>query len=601
MDEALRVTGISHRFEALFGFGARVATAESEADVLELMVTEGVKLVGATASVVGIVDDHVVKVAASVGYPPGYLDRWAEFPLEDGFPMSDVIAGGAPVWCGSRAERDERWPRFRGTGNAASEAFVVLPLTGRRDVFGAFTLSFDEEREFDADERGFLEALATQCALALERARASAAEQRVRDELYRALELEQLARERTQRLQRFTVRLAPALTVEAVAEIAVDKALVASHGSTAFLALASEDGGGLRVARIDGRVPDEMRAVTTIPPDHQSAIGEVFRSQQPLWLHDRDEWQRFPAALGRPDFLRSAAILPVMVAGRFLGVLGIAFDLERAFPEDERAFLSAIAAQTAQALDRARLYEGQRNIAQVLQESLLPRDLPAVPGLRLAASYEAAGRGNDVGGDFYDVFPVGGDHVVLIGDVCGKGPEAAALTALCRYSMRAHTCESDVSAAGLLEFVNEAIVRHGQGPDRFATIACARVTVADGGVSAAVASAGHPPPLILRRDGTLEACPPTGPVAGIFRDATFSERAVGLEQGDMLFLHTDGLADARTPGRGRIGEAAIHETLKRLPRGADADVAVAAAMRLVDGLETTDDVAIVALSVGPPG
>src|SRR5262249_3454843 len=154
----------------------------------------------------------------------------------------------------------------------------------------------------------------------------------------------------------------PALTVEAVAEIAVDKARVASHGSTAFLALAVDDG-GLRVARIDGRLPDEMRAVTAIPHDDRSVVGEVFRSHQPLWLRKRAEWERFPPAIGRLDFLRSAATLPVTVAGRFLGVLGIAFDLERPFPEDERAFLSAIAAQTAQALDRARLYEGKRNSA----------------------------------------------------------------------------------------------------------------------------------------------------------------------------------------------------------------------------------------------
>jgi serine phosphatase RsbU (regulator of sigma subunit) len=601
MDEAPPVTAISDRLEALFGFGAQVAAAESEADVLEAMVSVGAGLSGATASVVGIVEGDIVKVAAAVGYPPGYLDKWAEFPLEDGFPMSDVIAGRAAVWCGSRAERDERWPRFRGTGNSTSEAFVVLPLLGRRNVLGAFTLSFDDEREFDVEERAFLEALATQCALALERARAAAAEQRLRDELYRALELEQLARERTQRLQRFTVRLAPALTVEAVAEIAVDKALVASHGTTAFLALAADDGRGLRVVRIDGRVPDEMRAVTAIPRDDASAVGEVFRTRQPLWFRNRAEWESFPAAVGRPEFLRSAAILPMTIAGRLLGVLGIAFDLERGFPEDERAFLSAIAGQTAQALDRARLYERQRNIAQVLQESLLPRDLPAVRGVRLAASYEPAGAGNDVGGDFYDVFAVGPDHVVVIGDVCGKGPEAASLTALCRYTMRARTYEPDVSAAGLLGFVNDAILRHGQGPDRFATIACARVSIAEGRVSASVASAGHPPPLVLRGDGTLEAFPPTGPAAGIFPHATFSEHAVALERGDVLFLHTDGLADARTTGRGRVGEAAIHEALGRLPRGADAATAVAAAMRLVEGLETADDVAIVALSVGEPG
>jgi serine phosphatase RsbU (regulator of sigma subunit)/putative methionine-R-sulfoxide reductase with GAF domain len=600
MEEPTRVTGISDRLQALFGLGARVAAAEREADVLEVMVRDGASLAGATAAVVGIVEGQLVKVAVAAGYPAGYLDRWAEFPLEAGFPMSDVIASGAAVFCGSRTERDGRWPRFRGTGNATSEAFVVLPLAGRGELLGAFTLSFDEEREFDAEERAFLEALATQCALALERARASEAEQRLRDELYQALASEQLARERTQRLQRFTARLAPALAVDAVAEIAVDKALVASHGSTAFLALAAEDGRRLDVVRIDGRVPDEMRAVSAVAHDDRSAVGEVFRTREPLWLRDRAEWEAFPASIGRPGFLRSAAILPVTVAGRFLGVLGIAFDHERSFPDDERAFLGAIAGQTAQALDRARLYEGQRHIAQVLQESLLPRELPIVPGLRLAASYEAAGAANRVGGDFYDVFEAGGDYVVVVGDVCGKGPEAAALTALCRYTMRARTCESDDSPAGLLRFVNEAIVRHGPGADRFATIVCARVSLTGGRASAALASAGHPPALVRRRDGTVEEFPPTGPAAGIFDDAAYSQHAVRLEPGELLFLYTDGLADAREPGGRRLGEEAVRELLGRLPDGANAGAAVAASRRLLRGHERTDDIAIVALSVDAP-
>src|SRR5690242_21457847 len=106
------------------------------------MVADGAALAGASAAVVGIVDGAVVRVAASQGYPDGYLDRWSEFPLEHGFPMSDVIASGTPVYCSSRAERDERWPRFRGTGRAQSEAFVVLPLSGRHGLRGSFTLSY---------------------------------------------------------------------------------------------------------------------------------------------------------------------------------------------------------------------------------------------------------------------------------------------------------------------------------------------------------------------------------------------------------------------------------------------------------------------------
>jgi serine phosphatase RsbU (regulator of sigma subunit)/putative methionine-R-sulfoxide reductase with GAF domain len=770
MEAASRVTGNSVRLEALFGFGGRMAAADGEADVLEVMVADGSHLAGAAAAVVGIVEGPLVRVAASTGYPPGYLDPWEHFPLEEGFPMSDVIASRRPVYCSSRAERDERWPRFRGTGNVDTEAFVVLPLAGRAELLGALTLSYHDERGFDAEERAFLEALATQCALAFERARASELERRLRSDLefvagaskalshsldleqtldaigglvvprladwfacdllrtdgielvaavhvdpakverarelrerfpvglddgdglavvlrtgepllyetitdamlaeaagtaehrelleelglssamvvplvardrilgalsfvaaeserrydrqslslaeelaarvaiaidnaalYRAqnaaYESERVARERTQRLQRFTARLAPALTVDAVAEIAVDKALVASRGVTAFLALAADDGSGLELRRLDGRVPDEMRAVTFVPRDHASVAGEVLRTKEPLWLRNRAEWESFPAAIGRPPFLRSAAILPVSGAGRFFGVLGIAYDHERDFPDDERAFLSAIAGQTAQALDRARLHEEQRHIAHVLQESLLPRDLPVVPGVQLAAAYEAAGALNEVGGDFYDVFEAGGDHVVVVGDVCGKGPEAAALTALCRYTLRAHTTDPDFTPAQLLGHLNRAIVRQSPGADRFATIVCARLRAGAGRVSVTLASAGHPPALIRRHGGAVEAGETTGPVVGIFEEATYGEQEVELEAGDLVFLYTDGLVDARSPGGGRLGEPAIREAIAKLPPDGDADDAIAAARRLAEGLEVTDDIAVVALSV----
>jgi GAF domain-containing protein len=266
MGAARQRGGISGRLEALFGLGVRVAAAESEADVLAVIVDQGAGIAGAAAAVVGVAEGDEVRVVAERGYEPGYLDRWRSFPLEPGLPMSDVIASGSPVYCSSRAERDERWPLFRGAGSQGTEALVVLPLAGRRGMLGALTLSFREVLEFDPDERSFLEAFASQCALSLERIRAAAEEERLRDELTLIVESERRARYRTERLQRYTARLAPALKVDEVAEIAVDKALVASGGVTALLALESPDG-RIEIRRVDGQVTGEMRAKRFLAAD----------------------------------------------------------------------------------------------------------------------------------------------------------------------------------------------------------------------------------------------------------------------------------------------------------------------------------------------
>src|SRR5258708_4240499 len=142
MTQAFRGAPMSERLESLFTLAARVTAAESEAAVLSAIVDEGADLAGAAAAVVGVVEVDVIRVAAASGYPDGYLDPWQTFPRETGLPMSDVVASGSPVYCASRAERDERWPIFAGTGVRGSEAFVVLPLAAQQGVLGALTLSF---------------------------------------------------------------------------------------------------------------------------------------------------------------------------------------------------------------------------------------------------------------------------------------------------------------------------------------------------------------------------------------------------------------------------------------------------------------------------
>jgi serine phosphatase RsbU (regulator of sigma subunit) len=329
--------------------------------------------------------------------------------------------------------------------------------------------------------------------------------------------------------------------------------------------------------------------------DDASVVGEVFRTERPLWL-DREQWELFEEAIGRPPVLRSVAVIPVATSGRFFGVLGIAFDHERQFPPDERSFLTAIARQTAQALDRARLYEEQSEIARVLQQSLIPQTLPDVPGCTIRAAYRAAGRANDTGGDFYDLFRAGDGHMLVVGDVCGKGPRAAALTSLCRYTLRAAVLDDrPAHPAALLGLLNRAILEQTSTETEFASAVCVVLRATDAGLTATLATAGHPPAIVRRGDGIVETYATPNPIVGVFADARFDEVTLTLQPGDLLVLHTDGLTDARATTGGRIGEARVHQLVGSLTRPDAVDV-IAVFDALLDASEITDDVAIVAVT-----
>jgi len=205
------------------------------------------------------------------------------------------------------------------------------------------------------------------------------------------------------------------------------------------------------------------------------------------------------------------------------------------------------------------LYERERDIAATLEKSLLPDRFSEIPGVEVEAFYKPGGLGNKVGGDFYDVFSCGGDcWGVLIGDVCGKGPKAATLTALARHTVRAGALwESEPKP--VLELLNQAILRYGS--EEFCTVVYARLTRLSAGVELTIACGGHPSPLLLHADGTVEKIPSTGMLIGAIEGASPSTSTIELGTGDALILYTDGVIEARTPN-GFFGEARLIKTLE---------------------------------------
>jgi integral membrane sensor domain MASE1 len=271
----------------------------------------------------------------------------------------------------------------------------------------------------------------------------------------------------------------------------------------------------------------------------------------------------------------------LLLAQTFVGVAGVTVML-----------LAAVIAERVQA--DAML----GHIARTLQRSLLPSTLPEIPAIETAARFRAAQRGAQVGGDFYDVFDAGqGSWAIVVGDVCGKGPEAAAVTALARHTLRAAAMhERDPSR--ILALLNQALLRHRTAPE-LCTAVYARLDRDDGPARLTVSAGGHPLPLLLRADGSVEAIGKPGLLLGWAPDPQLSDHTLELGAGDAILVYTDGLTDAYAPARVLDIDdlAAVLASCAGGTAGEIADCVERAALN-GNGAQPRDDVALVVLRIG---
>jgi sigma-B regulation protein RsbU (phosphoserine phosphatase) len=236
-----------------------------------------------------------------------------------------------------------------------------------------------------------------------------------------------------------------------------------------------------------------------------------------------------------------------------------------------------------------------RSLARTLQQTLIPPGVPEIPNLDIAAGYRPSGDGAEVGGDFYDVFETGtGTWVALLGDVCGKGPEAAVVTALVRHTVRAVSVAHD-RPAQVLRRVNEVLVR--DAVERYCTIVLSTLRPVGSEWEIVVSVGGHPSPVLVGGDGGSRSLGLRGPLVGVFADAAYTDHELRLVPGQTLLAYTDGVTEARGP-EGYYGEARLLRTLAGLgpdPRAfVDGLVEDAVAFQ---GPVTRDDIAVLALGV----
>lgn len=341
--------------------------------------------------------------------------------------------------------------------------------------------------------------------------------------------------------------------------------------------------------------------------DRRALVGRR-RFQDLLAIGDRIFYEtHFAPALRMQGQVREIAVDLVTESGAHLPVL-----LNAVLKEDEAGTPVVIRAAVIDATER-RAYEREllaarrraeaserraRALARTLQRSFLPPEILSVPGLNIAGAYRPAGDGSEVGGDFYDVFQTGhGTWGVVLGDVCGKGAEAAALTSLARYTVRAEAVHAS-QPRDVLARLHSTLLQY--QPDQYCT---AVFVVLDGSPDQprmTVSAGGHELPLRLAADGRLDVIGSAGTILGMIEASRLSETTVPLAPGDVVVLYTDGVTEARRNGE-FFGEerlrAAIVETAA-LEAQEIADAIVTAALDFQDG-NAMDDIAVVVIKVPP--
>ncbi|WP_371592292.1 SpoIIE family protein phosphatase [Streptomyces virginiae] len=348
-------------------------------------------------------------------------------------------------------------------------------------------------------------------------------------------------------VERTTAILAHARTVNDVTDILKDPQALGHLGAVSVM-LGVVDGGRIHLVA-EGQLGSYVPEIEYTRIDARLPMSEAVRTMQSVILVSREEFQhRYPDLWPyiEPLSVRSGVYLPLIAQGRPIGALGLLYAREGEFTAEERNLLMALGSGVAQSLQRAILFEQEHDLAEGLQRAMLPRRIPDVPGARIAVRYRSARMGRDIGGDWYDVVPLGEGRVgVMIGDVEGHDTDAAAVMGQLRIVMRAYIVEGHTPGAAMARA--SAFLRELE-TERFATCTYAEVDLTTG--MARMVRAGHLDPVVRRGDGSVHRVQVAGglPLGLPPREQSgtgsgYPVTSLELHPGDTLLLCTDGLID----------------------------------------------------------
>jgi len=584
-------------------FGVRVAAAlrsgeQSRELAHELTRTRALLevVVQATAelSVAHTLETAVERVSEILG-----VDRVAVHLRTADGSLEEAAGRGVPTPTAPPAERllDLALGPARLSPAVEVAGALAVPLVARGDVVGLLAAYPEERRSFGAHETALLAALAGQLAVAVRNAQLHEETTRLGDEREAALAAERAAARRLRALYEISRSFAQSLsldeTLEALARTVVDVLDV----DAAVVRMPDERREQLLPHAVhvrDDTLADAFRGIVghAAPFGHRE-VQHLFRDGRGFRLRP-DTRDQFVPSLA-PFLVKgwTGAILPIALPSEVLASLEIyRFRPGSPLTDEVVEAAEAIGAQAALAIDNARLYQQQKQFADTMQRSLLPRARPVVEGLEVGEVYEPSSR-VEIGGDLYDFLALDdGRLAVVLGDVTGHGVEATADMAMAKFVFRSLVREH-AEPADFLTAANDVICREIAG-GKFISMSYVVVDGVAGTVAAA--SAGHPPPRLVLDDGTVSRLAPHGLVLGIEPGQEYSDVRAELPRGASLVLYTDGVIEARREGE-LYGDDRLDALLAErhdLPVRALA-TAVAEDAREFAGGDLSDDVAVVAI------
>ncbi|MEW1656282.1 MULTISPECIES: SpoIIE family protein phosphatase [unclassified Streptomyces] len=543
-------------------------------------------------------DETELEVRASTGLPSA-RQRFARVPVEAG--SGRYGSARMPAVHEDLTAVPGAVPLLAGTG---MRSVVTVPLKVEGRLTGSLGVAAESPARYTNEEALHLQFAADRIALAVERARLTELEKLRRGSLSFLVEASDLLAgtlDRDQTLALMAQMTVPTLATWCAVYTVADQA---SEPELSYVLHEDEDRiDGLKtlLRKVDPPEPDPTPGarVWTAPADaaHDAALRTSLRS---LGLEESARPSKGPGAtLATASAVGGeTVVLPLVARNRVIGMLTLGKPTEEHFRQEILELAEDLSRRAALALDNARLYSERTAISQSLQRSLLPPELPDIPGVEAEVIYRAAGEGNEVGGDFYDLFPIrDGAYGFAIGDVCGTGPEAAAVTGLARHALRLLAREG-FGGPAVLERLNAAILDEG-ARSRFLTLLYGELRPQDDGSALLkVVCAGHPLPLRLRQDGSVEPAAEPQPLLGVMDDLELYEQTITLDPGDVLLCVTDGVTERRE-GTRMLGDDGLTDVLTTCT-GLTAGAVAARVLRAVERFAAepaSDDMAILALRV----
>ncbi|MFJ5152465.1 SpoIIE family protein phosphatase [Streptomyces sp. NPDC088353] len=544
-------------------------------------------------------DETELEVRASTGLPSA-RQRFARVPVEAG--PGRYGSARMPAVHDDLTAVPGAVPLLNSTG---MRSVVTVPLKVEGRLTGSLGVAAEAPGRYSNEEALRLQFAADRIALAVESARLGELERLRRGSLSFLVEASDLLAGTLDRDQ--TLALMAQMTVPTLATWCAVYT-IADQASDPYLSYVLHEDEELidgiksllsKIAPPDP-VPTPGARVWTAPGEaaHQAALRSSMRS-----LSLGDSHHHIGTTIG-PTLATASAVggetvvLPLVARNRVIGMLTLGKPTDEHFRQEILELAEDLSRRAALALDNARLYSERTAISQSLQRSLLPPGLPDVEGVEVEVIYRAAGEGNEVGGDFYDLFPIrDGAYGFAIGDVCGTGPEAAAVTGLARHALRLLAREG-FGGPAVLERLNSAILDEG-ARSRFLTLLYGELwPQEDGSARLKVVCAGHPLPLRLRQDGTVEPAADPQPLLGVMEDLELYEQTITLDPGDVLLCVTDGVTERRE-GTRMLGDDGLADVLTTCT-GLTAGAVAARIMRAVERFASdapSDDMAILAMRV----